>query len=127
MLEEGLMENASRRVLVVDDDQGILDSFEVLLGDQCDLVMAGDGYEALRILDADPPRLMFLDVKMPGLNGIDILKKLQKDRKKVGVVVITASNQEGVEEEAKSLGVIDYLRKPLDIFEVERIASQFLN
>lgn len=120
------MGSLSKRILVVDDDEGILDSFEVLLGDRYDLVKAENGYEALRILDADPPHLMFLDIKMPGLNGIDILKKLQEDRKKVGVVVITATDQEKTEEEAKSLGVIDYLKKPLDILEVERITSQVL-
>jgi AmiR/NasT family two-component response regulator len=42
----------------------------------------------------------------------------------VGVVVITATSQEGIEEEAKSFGIINYLKKPLDIFEVDRIASQ---
>jgi len=121
------MKNLSKRILVVDDDQGILDSFEVLLGDRYDLVKAENGYEALRILEADPPHLMFLDIKMPGLDGIDILKRLQEDQKKVGVVVITATDQEKTEEEAKSLGVIDFLKKPLDIFEIERIASQVLS
>jgi len=121
------MDNLSKRVLVVDDDQGILDSFEVLLGDQYDLLKAENGYEALRILEDDPPRLIFLDIKMPGLGGIDILKKLKEGRRTIGVVVITASNQEGVEEEAKSFGVIDYLKKPLDIIELERITSRVLN
>src|SRR3989304_2386269 len=116
------MNNLSKRILVVDDDRGILDSFEVLLGDRYDLVMAENGYEALRILEDDPPQLMFLDIKMPGLSGMDVLKKLQDEQKHVGVVVITASNQEKTEEEAKSLGVIDYLKKPLDIFEIEKIA-----
>jgi DNA-binding NtrC family response regulator len=120
------MDKISKRILVVDDDQGILDSFEALLGDRYDLIKAENGYEALRILDADPPQLMFLDIKMPGLNGIDILKKLQGNEKHVEVVVITGSCQEGIEEEAKSLGVIDYLKKPLDIFEVERITSHVL-
>jgi CheY-like chemotaxis protein len=121
------MEGLSKRVLVVDDDQGILDSFEVLLGDQCNLVKAENGREALHILETDTPELMFLDIKMPGISGIDVLKKLQTDRKRVDVVVITASTQEGVEEEARSLGVIDYLKKPFDVFDVERITSQYLN
>ena len=121
------MENFTKRILVVDDDQGILDSFEVLLGDRYDLVKAENGYEALRILESDPPQLIFLDIKMPGIDGIDILRKLQEDQKKVGVVIITATDQEKIEVEAKSLGVIDYLKKPLDIFEVERITSQVLN
>ena len=121
------MENLSKRVLVVDDDQGILDSFEVLLGEQYQLLKAENGFEALHILEHDPPQLMFLDIKMPGLNGMDVLKKLRKGQKRIDVVIITASSQEGTEEEARSLGVIDYLKKPLDIFEVERITSQYLN
>jgi DNA-binding NtrC family response regulator len=121
------MENVSKRILVVDDDQGILDSFEVLLGDRYDLVKAENGYEALRILEKDPPRLMFLDIKMPGLNGMDILRKLHAEQIAVGIIVITATQQDKTEEEAKSLGVIDYLKKPLDIFEVERLTSQVLS
>jgi DNA-binding NtrC family response regulator len=123
----GVMDNLSKRILVVDDDQGILDSFEVLLGDRYDLVKAENGYEALRILETNPPQLMFLDIKMPGLDGIDVLKRLHEDRKRVDVVIITASDQEKTEKEAKSLGVIDYLKKPLDIFEVDRITSQVLS
>jgi two-component system response regulator (stage 0 sporulation protein F) len=121
------MENSFKRILVVDDDQGILDSFEVLLGDHYDLMKADNSYEALKIIEFDPPQLMFLDIKMPGLNGLDLLKRLQKKQKQVKVVIITAICQEGIEEEAKSLGAIDYLKKPLDIFEVERIASQLFH
>ncbi len=121
------MENLSKRILVVDDDQGILDSFEVLLGDRYDLVKAENGYEALRILETNPPQLMFLDIKMPGLDGMDVLRRLQDDQKKVGVVIITATDQEKTEDEAKSLGVIDYLKKPLDVFELDRITSQVLS
>jgi len=121
------MSNFIKRILVVDNDQGILDSFEVLLGDRYDLVKAENGYEALRILEDDPPQLVFLDIKMPGLDGIDVLKKIKRDQKNVEVVVITATNQEETEREAKSLGVIDYLKKPFDIFEIERIASNIFS
>jgi len=120
------MKNLLKRILVVDDDQGILDSFEVLLGDRYNLVKAENGYEALRILETDPPQLIFLDIKMPGLDGIDVLRRLQKDQKKVGVVIITGTDQEKTEDEARSLGVVDYLKKPLDIFEIDRIATQVL-
>jgi CheY-like chemotaxis protein len=121
------MENLSKSVLVVDDDQGILDSFEVLLGDQYHLRKADNGREAIHILETDPPHLVFLDIKMPGMGGIDVLKQLRTLPNRVGVIVITASSQEGIEEEARSLGVLDYLKKPLDIFDVERITSQYLN
>jgi two-component system response regulator (stage 0 sporulation protein F) len=120
------MENLTKRILVVDDDQGILDSFEVLLGDRYDVVIAENGYQAMQIIETHPPQLMFLDIKMPGLNGIDILKKLKEDQKQVDVVVITASGHEKTEEEARSLGIIDYLKKPLDIYEIDRVTSQAL-
>jgi len=125
MTEEN-MEHCLKRVLVVDDDQGILDSFEALLGDRYDLVKAENGYKALRILENDPPNLIFLDIKMPGIDGIDILRRLRKEKREVEVVIITASNQESVEDEAKSLGVTDYLKKPLDIFEIDRVTTQVL-
>src|SRR4030043_2323791 len=90
----GNVDKLSKRILIVDDDQGILDSFEVLLGDRYDLVKAENGYEALRILETDPPQLIFLDIKMPGLDGMDVLRRLQKDQKKVGVVIITGTAPE---------------------------------
>ncbi|MDP2968520.1 MAG: response regulator [Deltaproteobacteria bacterium] len=121
------MEHLSKRILVVDDDQGILDSFEALLGDRYDLVMTDNGYEALRIIETKPPRLVFLDIKMPGLDGMDVLKRLRKNQKKVEVVIITATHREETEREAKSLGAIDFLMKPLNIVEVERIASRVLS
>lgn len=121
------MSNISNRILVVDDDQGILDSFEALLGDRYDLLKAESGYEALRILESETPKLIFLDIKMPGINGIEILKRLREEEKNVEVVIITALVQEKIEEEAKSLGIFDYLKKPIDIFEVEKIASQVLS
>jgi two-component system response regulator (stage 0 sporulation protein F) len=121
------MGQAMKRILVVDDDQGILDSFDVLLGDRYDLVKAENGYEALKILERDPPPLMFLDIRMPGLDGIEILRQLREGQKDVRVVVITATSQEKTEEEAKSLGVIGYLKKPLDVFEIDRIASLVLS
>jgi two-component system response regulator (stage 0 sporulation protein F) len=120
------MRHFSKRIMVVDDDQGILDSFEVLLGDRYELIKAENGYQAMQILENDPPQLMFLDIKMPGLDGLEVLKRLKEDRKKVEVVIITAISQEDTEEEARNLGAIDYLKKPLDIDQVERIAIEVL-
>jgi CheY-like chemotaxis protein len=115
-----------KRVLVVDDDEGILDSFEVLIGDRCDLIKAESGYKALRILENDLPRLIFLDIRMPGIDGIEILKRIRKEKRAVEVVIITASNQETVEDEARSLGVSGYLKKPLDIVEIDRVTARAL-
>jgi PleD family two-component response regulator len=74
------MKNLTKRILVVDDDQGILDSFEVLLGDRYNLVKAENGYEALRILETDPPQLIFLDMAPILLFDSDIFSNVPSIR-----------------------------------------------
>ena len=61
-------------IVVVDDDQGILDSFDAMLGDDYSLTMVNSGKQALQLLRQQSPRLLFLDIKMPGMNGIELLK-----------------------------------------------------
>ncbi|PIU30917.1 MAG: hybrid sensor histidine kinase/response regulator, partial [Syntrophobacteraceae bacterium CG07_land_8_20_14_0_80_61_8] len=65
-------------IVVVDDDQGILDSFDVMLGDDYPLDMVRDANRALAVLAAKKPRLIFLDIKMPGVNGIELLRRLRE-------------------------------------------------
>ena len=115
-------------ILVIDDESGIRASLQGILEDEgYEVTLADSGEAGLGRLETSNFGLVLLDIWLPGMSGIDVLKKLQSDRKRVDVVVITASSQEGIEDEAWSLGVIDYLKKPLDAFEVERITSQYLN
>ena len=67
-------------IFVVDDDQGILESFDAMLGDDYPLVMVNSGSNALRLLLEKNPRLLFLDIKMPGINGIEVLKWIREQR-----------------------------------------------
>lgn len=114
-------------IVVVDDDQGILDSFDVMLGDDYPLDMVRDANLALDIFAAKKPRLIFLDIKMPGLNGIDLLKQLRQAGTDAAVVIVTALPQDHYEEMAHQYGVYRYLRKPLDVDEVEEITRRVLH
>ena len=116
------MEN-NQHILVVDDDLGILDSFSAMLGDDYRLTLINKGADALKLLETNHPPLMFLDIKMPGINGIELLHQLHQRGLSTKVVVVTALPQKKYQELAEKYGVYRYLSKPLDVDEVESIAK----
>lgn len=117
----------SEMVFVLDDDQGILESFEAMLGDDYALTMLNDGVSALRLISEHHPRLLFLDIKMPGMSGLELLKEIKERRLPTKVVIVTALPQDHYEQMAREYGVYRYLRKPLDVDEVEGITRSALH
>lgn len=113
--------------MVVDDDQGIRESFEVLLGDDYTLTMTDNGADAIELLKALNPRLLFLDLKIPKINGIDVLRWVNDNELATKVVIVTALPQAHYEELAHRYGSYHYLKKPFDADEVESIAAIALN
>jgi len=114
-------------IFVVDDDQGILDSFDAMFGDEYLLDMVDNGRDALEYLGQHQPCLMFLDLKMPQMNGLELLKNVAEMNLSTVIVVVTALPQEQYREQARQYGVYKYLQKPLDVDEVEGIASGVLH
>jgi CheY-like chemotaxis protein len=114
-------------IVVVDDDQGILDSFDAMLGDDYPLSMVDNGSEAIKLLSRQNPRLLFLDIKIPGPNGLEVLKWIRDNGIPTIVVIVTALHQDSYEEIARQYGIYRYLRKPLDVDEVEEIAHSVLH
>jgi DNA-binding NtrC family response regulator len=114
-------------IFVVDDDQGILDSFEAMLGDEYQLVMVDNGIEALELIIEQNPRLLFLDLKIPGYDGLEVLKRIREIGIATNVVVVTALAQNHYQEAAEKYGVYRYLHKPLDVDEVEEITRRVLH
>ncbi len=117
----------NQHILVVDDDMGILDSFNAMLGDDYHVVLVNNGAEALKYLETKDPSLMFMDIKMPGLNGIEVLRKLKSRGCSIKIVVVTALPQDRYRELAEQYGVYRYLSKPLDVDEVEDIAREVIH
>ncbi|MDY6790360.1 MAG: response regulator [Thermodesulfobacteriota bacterium] len=121
------MKNSKESIFVVDDDQGILDSFDVMLGDEYNLVMIDNGTKAIELLGKEIPRLIFLDIKMPAPNGLEVLKNIRKKAISAKVVIVTALVQDSFFETANRYGIYRYLNKPLDVDEVEDIARRVLH
>jgi DNA-binding NtrC family response regulator len=110
-------------IFIVDDDLGILESFDAMLGDDYHLIMIDNGTEAIQRIGDQNPSLLFLDIKIPGSNGLEVLANLREKGIDTQVVVVTALAQDHYQEAAEKYGVYKYLHKPLDVNEIQEIAS----
>jgi DNA-binding NtrC family response regulator len=77
--------------------------------------VAFTGEEALAMLDEELPDVMVLDLRMPGMGGMEVLARVKEAHPQVEVIVLTGYGTDEDEEEARRLGAFDYLRKPVDI------------
>ena len=103
-----------KKVLVIDDESNILDSIKMVLEyEKYKVKTAGTGLDGIEIFKEFKPQIVLLDVKMPGYNGIDVLRTLKELEKSVEVIMI--SGHSGIEEavEASKLGAFDFLEKPV--------------
>jgi DNA-binding response OmpR family regulator len=108
------------QILVVDDDPGVRDAFDALLGDEYDVRQAADVAGALQHLATGSPSLVFLDLRLKNESGLDLLRRLAIERPRLPVVMVTAAVDEGVIRQGQALGA-GLLRKPFDVAEVEAI------
>jgi CheY-like chemotaxis protein len=109
------------RVLVVDDEPDSVELLqEFLAAKGYEVLSAADGEEALQKVKADRPHLILLDVRMPGMNGLEVLRQVRQIDQEVGVIMVTAVNEEETGRQALALGAFDYIVKPLDLAYLER-------
>jgi DNA-binding NtrC family response regulator len=104
------------KILVVDDEQDIRETLkDILEKEGYGVEMAGSGDEAISMFSSVKPDLVLMDVRMPGMNGVDLLKKLRQMNAEVPVAMITAYEDVALAEEALGLGAYDYIKKPFDL------------
>ena len=106
---------SKRRVLIVDDEKGIRDALkQVLEYEEIEVQVSASGHEAIRVYPDFKPHLVFLDVKMEGMDGLETLKKLRELDPQAQVVMISGHGTIQTAVEATQLGAYDFLEKPLD-------------
>jgi len=109
------------KVLVVDDEVEVADFLcNFLKRFKIPAEKANSGKEAIKKFDKIKPDWVLLDIKMPDIDGIEVLKKLKNKHPAVKVIMITGSEDKTSQKKAKSLGVLDYIVKPLDLEELHR-------
>jgi DNA-binding NtrC family response regulator len=109
------MQTSGARVLIVDDDSASCRLLEVRLRAlECDVAIAGNGEQALTEIRKEVPDLVLLDLQIPKMGGIEVLRALRKEEIKVPVIVITAHGSIQTAVEAMKEGVYDFITKPVD-------------
>lgn len=117
-----------KKILVIDDDQSILSIFEYILNEAgYETVTAVDGYSAIEKVKTTKFDLVFTDVKMPGLSGIDTYKEIRKLDPKLLVVMMTGYSVDELLKEAFELGAYGVIYKPFDMEEVLSIIEKIFN
>ncbi len=115
-------------LLIVDDEPSILQSLGGLLSDEGFAVTtAVNGYEALKIIEAESPDLVLLDIWMPGIDGIETLKEIKKENPNIQVIIITGHGTIETAVKATKLGAYDLIEKPLSIDKVIVAINNALN
>ncbi len=108
------------RILIADDEEGIRESLNLILGEEYDLLFADNGEETLAVIKREPCDLVLLDIKMPKLDGLEVLRRLKNTNHAPPVLILTAYQSVELAKEAVKLGAMDYLPKP---FEREQILN----
>ena len=105
---------ARPRILVADDEEGIRESLKLILSGQYDVTFSADGEETLSKLTRERFSLALLDIKMPKLDGLEIMRRLKQQQIQTPVLILTAYQSVELAKEAIKLGARDYLPKPFD-------------
>ncbi len=111
-------------VLIVDDEPGVRESFRMVLKDRYDPVAVESGEAALCWLENSKPDLIFLDILMPGIDGLEVLERIRTTDTLTPVVMVTATKTVKTAVTAMKLGAFDYVTKPFDIEELRLIADR---
>lgn len=116
--EEIVRENKIN-LLIVDDEERFLFTSKTLFEKRgLNVLTATNGLDALKVLDEHRIEVVILDVKMPGMNGIDVLRKIKKKFPLIEVILITGHASVESAVEGIQLGAFDYIAKPCDISEL---------
>ena len=126
------MNNMNKKLLIVDDEAHIRMLIEQTLEDLEDegveMFFAENGQEALELIQQQKPDLVFLDVMMPKLNGMEVCQKVKKDLglKEVYIILLTAKGQEVDRQNGLDMGADRYMTKPFDPDEMLEVATEIL-
>ena len=119
------MKFAMKNVLVIDDDEKICWAFEQFLTDEGHRpIVANNAEEGLRKIQSDTPDIILLDVRLPGMNGLEALKQIKVLQPEAIVIVMTAYDSVEMTIQAMQLHAFDFIPKPIDLDQVKAIIDR---
>lgn len=120
---------AGESILAVDDNPANLRLVQVVLADAgYEVRTASDAEEALAALEAFTPRLILMDLQLPGVDGLELTRRLKNDAARAAIVIValTAHALKGDEEQALQAGCDGYIAKPIDVVTLPEQVARYL-
>ncbi len=115
------------KILIVDDEQNVCEFLGEFLQDKGYLVIkARSGSKALRYLEKNNPDLVLLDILMPGMSGLEVLKRIRKLYPDLPVIILTGVKDKQVVDDIINVGPVDFIPKPIDLDVLEKCISSNL-
>ena len=118
---ESMNESRSIRVIIADDQELVRAGFAMVIGSQPDMEVVGqapDGAQAVALAESLHPDVVLMDVRMPGMDGLETLRHMKKIAPKLPVLLLTGHASLGVAVQGMDLGAYDYMLKPVAINEL---------
>ncbi|MBK7090787.1 MAG: sigma-54-dependent Fis family transcriptional regulator [bacterium] len=113
------MSEEKTKLLIIDDDPKVSWILREGLKSEYDIMTASDGIEGIQIASKEKPPLILLDIKMPGMSGLEVLKKLKKAGLPSDVIMLSGQGETETVVEAVQLGAFYFINKPFDVREVD--------
>ena len=111
-----------KKILVIDDEQPICKMLKKFLSRKgYQAITALSGKEGIKKVKQERPQIVLLDIKMPGIDGIETLKRIREIDKKVGIVMITVIKEDATGRKCMELGAYDYITKPFSLDYLESV------
>ena len=126
---EAIERTRVRKVLIVDDEETLTWSMARSLSkdrDKYEVMVANDGREALGLLKKNKIDLVITDIRMPDINGLDLLLRIKKEYPQTKAIIMTAYGSSDIRREANRRGFLYYLEKPFEISEIRKIIIDLL-
>ena len=118
----------NKAILVVDDEESICQSLSGILADEGhEVITAASGEEALRVVEEDLPSLVLLDIWLPGIDGIEVLKAIKAAHPQMLVVMMSGHGTIETAVKATKLGAFDFIEKPLSLEKVILVVNHALD
>ena len=114
-------------ILICDDDHGVREAYKLILSDHYQLKLVATGDEALKLLKRQPIKAMILDLKMPELDGLEVLRRVRRVSPSTNVIISTGYRSVETAQEAARMGCHNYLIKPFNPQDVLAAVSRALN
>lgn len=115
-----------KRILICDDEEGVRESLNLILGGDYDLAFTINGNEAVNYLKKHNADLVIMDIKMPQKNGLEALKDIRQQRPNIKVIMVTGYQSVETAKEATKYGIFEYITKPFESKNVKETVKKAL-